>query len=38
MPDAGGALLAVLAPDHLAHGFELTVALDTRAEQGHRRR
>jgi hypothetical protein len=38
MPDAGGAPLAILAPDHLAHGLELTVALDMGAEQGRRRR
>jgi hypothetical protein len=28
VPDAGGAPLAVLAPDHLTDGLELAVALD----------
>jgi hypothetical protein len=33
VPDAGGTPLAVLAPDHLADGLELTVALDVGVEQ-----
>jgi hypothetical protein len=35
--DAGGAPLAVLAPDHLSDGLELATALDAGFEQGCRR-
>jgi hypothetical protein len=34
MPDAGGAPLIVLAPDHLSDGLELMAALDLGVEQG----
>jgi hypothetical protein len=37
VPDAGGAPLAVLAPDHLSDGLELAAALDAGFEQGRRR-
>jgi hypothetical protein len=37
VPDAGGAPLAVLAPDHLSDGLELVAALDAGFEQGRRR-
>jgi hypothetical protein len=34
VPDAGGAPLTVLAPDHLSDGLELAAALDAGFEQG----
>jgi hypothetical protein len=38
VPDAGGSPLTVLAPNHLADGLELAVALDAGVEQRRRRR
>jgi hypothetical protein len=37
VPDAGGAPLVVVAPDHLSDGLELAAALDVGFEQGRHR-
>jgi hypothetical protein len=37
VPDASGSPLTVLAPNHLADGLEVAVALDAGFEQGRRR-
>jgi hypothetical protein len=38
VPNASGSPLAILAPNHLVDGLELTVALDAGVEQRRRRR